>query len=66
MEDDPAAAGMISISIYMNGELYGTQAGRTDVFAAGDPGCPFIFESPGDPVEGDYCVFKSITYIPAE
>lgn len=66
VEDDPAAAGMISISIYMNGELYGTQAGRTDVFAAGDPGCPFIFESPGDPVEGDYCVFKSITYIPAE
>lgn len=66
VEDDPAAAGKLSISIYLNGTLYGTQTGRTDVFAAGDPGCPFIFEAGAAPAEGDHCVFKSITYIPAE
>lgn len=63
VEDDPAAAGKLQISIFINDVLYGSQTGRTDVFAAGDPGCFFIFETGMDPAPGDYCVIKSITYI---
>lgn len=63
VEDDPDTPGTLKISIYINGSLYGSQTGRTDVFAAGDPGCHFIFESGAEPAVGDYCVFKSITYI---
>ena len=61
--DDPDAAGKLKISIYINDALYGSQTGRTDVFAAGDPGCFFIFEAGTAPAEGDYCTFKSINYI---
>lgn len=63
VEDDPDAAGKLKISIYINDALYGSQTGRTDVFAAGDPGCYFIFEAGTAPAEGDYCTFKSINYI---
>lgn len=63
VEDDPDAAGKLKISIYINDTLYGSQTGRTDVFAAGDPGCFFIFEAGTAPAEGDYCTFKSINYI---
>ena len=63
VEDDPDAAGKLKISIYINDALYGSQTGRTDVFAAGDPGCFFIFEAGLAPAEGDYCTFKSINYI---
>ena len=63
VEDDPDAAGKLKISIYINDALYGSQTGRTDVFAAGDPGCYFIFEAGLAPAEGDYCTFKSINYI---
>lgn len=62
VEDDPDAEGKLMISIYINDVLYGSQKGRTDVFAAGDPGCFFIFEAGLAPAEGDYCIFKSITY----
>ena len=58
-----ASEGLVDISIYINGELYGKQAGRTDVFANGEKGCVFIFETGMDPAAGDYCVIKSITYI---
>lgn len=63
VEDDPQAEGKLQISIYINDELYGSQTGRTDIFATGDPGCHFIFEAGLDPTPGDYCIFKSITYI---
>ena len=63
VEEDPDAAGKLKISIYINDALYGSQTGRTDVFAAGDPGCFFIFEAGLAPAEGDYCTFKSINYI---
>ena len=63
VKDDPDAAGKLKISIYINDALYGSQTGRTDVFAAGDPGCFFIFEAGTAPAEGDYCTFKSINYI---
>ena len=63
VEEDPDAAGKLKISIYINDALYGSQTGRTDVFAAGDPGCFFIFEAGTAPAEGDYCTFKSINYI---
>lgn len=66
VEDDPDNAGKLRISIYINDELYGTQTGRTDIFATGDAGCTFIFEAGAEPAEGDHCIFKSITYIPFE
>lgn len=58
-----ASAGLIDISIYINGSLYGTQAGRTDAFANGEEGCVFILDTSLDPAAGDYCVIKSVTYI---
>ena len=63
VEEDPDTAGKLKISIYINDALYGSQTGRTDVFAAGDPGCFFIFEAGLATAEGDYCTFKSINYI---
>ena len=60
---EPVSEGLIDISIYINGTLYGTQAGRTDAFAAGEEGCVFILDTGLDPAAGDYCVIKSITYI---
>ena len=63
VENDTASPGKLMISIYINDVLYGTQTGRTDIFATGDPGCHFIFEAGNDPTPGDYCVFKSITYL---
>lgn len=65
-EDDPANAGKIAISIYVNGDLYGTQSGRTDIFAAGDEGTRFTLECTGTPAADDYCIINSITYYPAE
>lgn len=65
-EDDPDNAGKLAISIYVNGVLYGTQAGRTDIFAAGDAGTRFTLECTGTPGAGDYCIVNSITYYPAE
>lgn len=60
----PAGEGLIDISIYINGELYGTQAGRTDVFASGaEDGCVFILDTSVEPAAGDYCVIKNITYL---
>ena len=62
-----AAEGLIDISIYINGQLYGTQAGRTDVFSSGaEEGCVFILDTGVEPAEGDFCVIKSITYISEE
>ena len=58
-----AGEGLIDISIYINGNLYGTQAGRTDAFSKGEEGCVFILDTSIDPAAGDYCVIKSITYI---
>ena len=52
-------------SIYVNGTLYGTQAGRTD-FAASDNGCRMTIECTGTPGADDYCLVKSIVYTPAE
>ena len=65
VEDDPNAAGKLAISIYVNGTLYGTQAGR-NAFAANDNGCRMTIESTGTPGADDYCLVKSIVYEPAE
>lgn len=62
VKDSPSGAGLLDISIYINGELYGTQAGRKDVFTNGEEGCVFILEAGVQPAEGDYCIIKSITY----
>lgn len=63
--DDPNAAGKLAISIYVNGDLYGTQAGRTN-FSATDNGCRMTIECTGTPGADDYCLVKSIVYTPAE
>ena len=60
--DSAAGAGLIDISIYINGVLYGTQSGRTDAFAKGEEGLVFTLEAGLQPAEGDYCIIKSITY----
>ena len=60
--DSASGRGLLDISIFINGTLYGTQAGRTDAFAAGETGCVFILESGLQPAAGDYCIIKSITY----
>lgn len=66
VEDDPSQAGKLSISVYLNGELCATHAGRDDAFENGEPGCRFIFEADSsEPVPGDYCVFRRIEYIPS-
>lgn len=65
-ENDPAAAGKLAISIYVNGTLYGTQSGRGNIFAIGDPGMRFSLECTGTPGADDYCIVKSISYYPAE
>ena len=65
VEDDPNAAGKLAISIYVNGTLYGTQAGR-NAFAANDNGCRMTIESTGTPGADDYCLVKSIVYKSAE
>lgn len=62
VSDSAADAGLLDISIYINGDLYGTQAGRTDAFAAGETGCVFVLDSGLQPAAGDYCIIKSITY----
>ena len=59
---EDAASGLLDISIYINGTLYGTQSGRTDAFSNGEEGCVFILDTSLDPAPGDYCVIKSITY----
>lgn len=61
--DDPDSPGKVMVSIYIDGEHFGTQKGRTDIFSAGDPGCHFIFEAGSEPTSGDYCIFKSIKYV---
>lgn len=66
VENDSSNPDKINISIFINDVLYGTQTGRTDIFAKGDAGCAFIFESGAQPAAGDYCIFKSITYIPED
>ena len=59
-----AGDGLLDISTYINGELYGTHSGRTDVFASGaEEGMVFILDTSVQPSEGDYCVIKNITYI---
>jgi len=62
VDDDPENLGKVMVSIYIDGALYGSQTGRKDVFAENDPGCNLIFEAGIAPTEGDYCVFKGITY----
>ena len=65
--DDPANAGKLEVGLYINGELYGKHSGRTDVFADGnDPKIYFHLQCKGTPEADDYCIVKSITYIPAE
>lgn len=64
--DDPNAEGKLAISIHVNGQHYGTQSGRTDIFAAGDAGTRFTLECTGTPGADDYCIVKTITYYPAE
>ena len=66
VSDSSTAEGLLDISLYINGELYGTQAGRTDAFANGEEGCVFCIETGADPAEGDYCTIKSITYTSEE
>lgn len=63
IDDSASGEGLIDISIYINGALYGTQAGRTDAFANGEEGCVFILDTSLDPTAGDGCTIKSITYI---
>lgn len=66
-QDDPLNAGKLDVSILINGELYGNHPKRTDVFAnGGDPQIYFHLQCKGTPASGDYCIVKSITYIPAE
>lgn len=66
-QDDPLNAGKLDVSILINGELYGNHPKRTDVFAnGGDPKIYFHLQCKGTPNEGDYCIVKSITYIPVE
>lgn len=63
-EVSAAENGFIDISVYIDGTLYGTHAGRTDVFASGaETGCVFVLEAGSQPSEGDYCVIRNITYI---
>lgn len=66
-QDDPLNAGKLDVSILINGESYGNHPNRTDVFAnGGDPQIYFHLQCKGTPASGDYCIVKSITYIPAE
>lgn len=66
-QDDPLNAGKLDVSILINNELYGNHPNRTDVFAdGGDPQIYFHLQCKGTPASGDYCIVKSITYIPAE
>lgn len=66
-QDDPINAGYLDVSILINGESYGNHSKRTDVFAnGGDPKIYFHLQCKGTPNEGDYCIVKSITYIPVE
>ena len=66
-QDDPLNAGKLDVSILINDELYGNHPNRTDVFAnGGDPQIYFHLQCKGTPASGDYCIVKSITYIPAE
>lgn len=65
VEDDPNNAGKVQISIYINDELYGTQVGRTDIYANG-AGTPILIEAGQNPAAGDYMVIKNITYTPNE
>ncbi len=60
--DSAAGAGLLDISIYINGNLYGTQSGRTDAFSNGEEGLVFVLDAGLQPAEGDYCIIKSITY----
>jgi len=63
VEDDPDAAGKLKVSLYINGSLYGSHSGRTNVFENGEEGLVFIFEAGLAPAPEDYCTFKSITYV---
>lgn len=66
-QDDPLNAGKLDVSILINGESYGNHPKRTDVFAnGGDPQIYFHLQCKGTPNEGNYCIVKSITYIPVE
>lgn len=65
VEDDSNNVGKVQISIYINDELYGTQTGRTDIYANG-AGTPILIEAGQNPASGDYMVIKSITYDPNE
>ena len=66
-QDDPLNEGKLDVSILINNELYGNHPNRTDVFAnGGDPQIYFHLQCKGTPASGDYCIVKSITYIPAE
>ena len=66
-QDDPLNAGYLDVSILINGESYGNHSKRTDVFAdGGDPKIYFHLQCKGTPASGEYCIVKSITYIPAE
>lgn len=65
VEDDPNNAGKVQISIFINDVLYGTQTGRTDIYANG-AGTPILIEALQQPAAGDYMVIKSITYTPNE
>lgn len=65
VEDDSENVGKVKISIFINDELYGTQKGRTDIYANG-AGTPILIEAGKAPADGDYMVIKSITYTPNE
>ena len=64
--DDPNNQGMLTISLYINDESYGTFSNMYDVFADGDPKIYFHVQCKKTPTQGSYCIVKSITYIPAE
>lgn len=66
IEDDPDNAGKLRLRIYLNDELLDlNRTGKDNIFASG-AGLPLKISAGGAPTSGDYCVFKSITYVPAE
>ena len=66
IEDDPDNAGQLRLRIYLNDVLLDShRTNKTNIFTSVE-GLPLLISAGGAPAAGDYCVFKSITYYPAE
>lgn len=66
IEDDPDNAGQLRLRLYLNDVLLDShRTNKTNIFTS-VAGLSFRISAGGAPASGDYCIFKSITYYPAE